>query len=333
MLKGHQSWIFNSKPTILASAAVGGPFEGNGALADDFDIITEDLWVGQDSYEKAEKALLEHACKRAIQKANLQKEDINFFFSGDLMNQIISSSFAARTLGIPFLGVFGACSSSMEGLALAARLIDSKAANYVLAAASSHNAAAEKQFRYPTEYGVQRPPSAQWTVTGAGAAVIAQNGNGPKITSATIGRVIDMGISDPYNVGAAMAPAAVDTIESHFRDLNIDASHYDLIATGDLGKVGHELANALFEKHGINMPQHIFTDCGLLIYKKEQPSFSGGSGCGCSATVTYGHLLNRMRKGELKKILIVATGALMSPISFQQKESIPCVAHAVSIEM
>lgn len=260
MLKGHQSWIFNSKPTILASAAVGGPFEGNGALADDFDIITEDLWVGQDSYEKAEKALLEHACERAIQKANLQKEDINFFFSGDLMNQIISSSFAARTLGIPFLGVFGACSSSMEGLALAARLIDSKAANYVLAAASSHNAAAEKQFRYPTEYGVQRPPSAQWTVTGAGAAVIAQNGNGPKITSATIGRVIDMGISDPYNVGAAMAPAAVDTIESHFKDLNIDASHYDLIATGDLGKVGHELANALFEKHGINMPQHIFTD-------------------------------------------------------------------------
>lgn len=333
MLKGHQSWIFNSKPTILASAAVGGPFEGNGALADDFDIITEDLWVGQDSYEKAEKALLEHACERAIQKANLQKEDINFFFSGDLMNQIISSSFAARTLGIPFLGVFGACSSSMEGLALAARLIDSKAANYVLAAASSHNAAAEKQFRYPTEYGVQRPPSAQWTVTGAGAAVIAQNGSGPKITSATIGRVIDMGISDPYNVGAAMAPAAVDTIESHFRDLNIDASHYDLIATGDLGKVGHELANALFEKHGINMPQHIFTDCGLLIYKKEQPSFSGGSGCGCSATVTYGHFLNRMRKGELKKILIVATGALMSPISFQQKESIPCVAHAVSIEM
>ncbi len=333
MLKGHQSWIFNSKPTILASAAVGGPFEGNGALADDFDIITEDLWVGQDSYEKAEKALLEHACERAIQKANLQKEDINFFFSGDLMNQIISSSFAARTLGIPFLGVFGACSSSMEGLALAARLIDSKAANYVLAAASSHNAAAEKQFRYPTEYGVQRPPSAQWTVTGSGAAVIAQNGNGPKVTSATIGRVIDMGISDPYNVGAAMAPAAVDTIESHFRDLNIDASHYDLIATGDLGKVGHELANALFEKHGIDMPQHIFTDCGLLIYKKEQPSFSGGSGCGCSATVTYGHLLNRMRKGELKKILIVATGALMSPISFQQKESIPCVAHAVSIEM
>ncbi len=333
MLKGHQSWIFDSKPTILASAAVGGPFEGNGALADDFDIITEDLWLGQDSYEKAEKTMLEHACQRAIQKAKLRKEDINFFFSGDLMNQIISSSFTARTLGIPYLGIFGACSSSMEGLALAAQLIDSKAAKYVVTAASSHNAAAERQFRYPTEYGVQRPPTAQWTVTGAGAAVIAQNGDGPKITSATIGRVIDMGISDPYNVGAAMAPAAVDTIEAHFRDLNINASHYDLIATGDLGKVGHELANILLEKHDIDMPTDIFTDCGLLIYKKEQPSFAGGSGCGCSATVTYGHLLNRMRKGQLKKILIVATGALMSPISTQQKESIPCIAHAVSIEM
>lgn len=333
MLKGHQSWIFNSKPTILASAAVGGPFEANGAIASDFDILHEDLWIGQDSYEKAEKVLLEHACERAIKKSAIKKEDINFFLSGDLMNQIISSSFTARTLGIPFLGIFGACSSSMESLSMAAQLIESKAAKYVLASASSHNAAAEKQYRYPTEYGVQRPPTAQWTVTGAGAAVLGSQGDGPKVTSATIGRVIDMGISDPYNVGAAMAPAAVDTIEAHFRDLNIDASYYDLIATGDLGKVGHELANALLKDHGIEMPIDIFTDCGLLIYKEDQQSFGGGSGCGCSATVTYGHLLNRMKRGELKKILIVATGALLSPISYQQKETIPCIAHAVSIEM
>jgi len=333
MLKGYQSWIFNSKPTILASAAVGGPFEAEGALADDFDILHEDLWLGQDSYEKAEKALLEHACERAIEKSKVKKEDINFFLSGDLMNQIISSSFTARTLGIPFLGIFGACSSSMEGLSMAAQLIDSKCAKYVITSASSHNASSEKQFRYPTEYGGQKPPTSQWTVTGAGAVVLGEQGNGPKITSATIGKVIDMGISDPFNMGAAMAPAAVDTIEAHFRDLNIDASYYDLIATGDLGKLGHELANTLLEKHGIKMPRDIFTDCGLLIYKKEQPVFCGGSGCGCSATVTYGHFLNRMRKGELKKILIVATGALMSPISYQQKESIPCIAHAVSIEM
>lgn len=333
MLKGHQSWIFNSRPTILGSAAVGGPFEGNGALAGDFDIIHEDLWIGQDSFEKAEKILLEHACERAIKKSNIKKEDINFFISGDLMNQITSSSFAARSLGIPYLGIFGACSSSMEGLALAAQLIESKSAKYVMASASSHNATAEKQYRYPTEYGGQKPPTAQWTVTGAGAAVLGAEGVGPKVTSATMGRVIDMGISDPFNMGAAMAPAAVDTIEAHFRDLNIDASYYDLIATGDLGKVGHELAISLLKTHGIQMPSNIFTDCGLLIYKKDQPVFSGGSGCGCSATVTYGHFLNRMRRGELKRILIVATGALMSPISYQQKESIPCIAHAVSIEM
>jgi len=333
MLKGHQTWIFNSKPTILGSAAVGGPFEGNGALADDFDIIHEDLWVGQDSFEKAEKVLLEHACARAIKKSCIKSEDINFFISGDLMNQITSSSFTARTLGIPFLGIFGACSSSMEGLAMAAQLVDSNAADYVIASACSHNAAAEKQYRYPTEYGGQKPPTAQWTVTGAGAAVVGKEGNGPKVTSATIGRVIDMGISDPYNMGAAMAPAAVDTIEAHFRDLNVDASYYDLIATGDLGKVGHEIAISLLKKHGIEIPSDKFTDCGLLIYKKDQPVFSGGSGCGCSATVTYGYFLNRIRKGELKRILIVATGALMSPISYQQKESIPCIAHAVSIEM
>ncbi len=333
MLRGHQSWIFESKPVIISSAAVGGPFEGKGPLAKDFDILHEDTWLGEDSYEKAEKKLLEQACETAIKKSQIKKEDITFHLSGDLMNQIISSSFAARTLGIPYLGVFGACSSSMEGLALAALLVDSNAAKYALASASSHNIAVEKQFRYPTEYGAQKPPTAQWTVTGAGAGIVAQSGNGPKVTSATIGRIVDMGISDPYNMGSAMAPAAVDTIEAHFRDLNIDPSHYDIIATGDLGKVGHHIAGDLLQKHGFNMPKEIFTDCGILIYSKDQPVIAGGSGCGCSATVTYGHFLNRMKNGELKRILIVATGALLSPLSYQQKESIPCIAHAVSIEM
>ena len=333
MIKGHQSWIFESKPTIISSAAVGGPFEAKGALAEDFDILHEDIWLGQDSFEKAEKVLLEHACERAIKKANMKKEDIDFFISGDLMNQIISSSFAARTLGIPYLGIFGACSSAMEGLALASLIVDSKFAKHILTAASSHNAAAEKQFRYPTEYGGQKPPTSQWTVTGAGAGIVSSEGNGPKVTSATIGRVVDMGISDPFNMGSAMAPAAVDTIEAHFRDLQIDPSYYDIIATGDLGTVGHELASILLKEHGFEMPKEKFTDCGTLIYKKEQQVFSGASGCGCAATVTYGHFLNEMRKGNLKKILIVATGALMSPMSYQQKESIPSVAHAVSIEI
>lgn len=333
MLQGHQTWVFKSKPVIISSAAVGGPFEAKGALTEDFDILHEDVWLGQDSVEKAEKKMLEQACETAINKGKVKKEDVNFLISGDLMNQIISSTFTARTLGMPFLGVFGACSSSMESLALASLLIDSKAAKYVLAGASSHNIATEKQFRYPTEYGAQKPPTAQWTVTGAGAGLVAESGEGPRVTSATIGRVIDMGLTDPYNMGSAMAPAAVDTIEAHFRDLNIDPSYYDLIATGDLGRVGHKIASDLLDKHGLKIPNGIFTDCGMLIYKEDQPVMAGASGCGCSATVTYGHFLKRMKKGELKRILIVATGALLSPLSYQQKESIPCIAYAVSMEM
>ena len=332
MLQGHQSWVFPSRPVILASAAVGGPFEAKGALADDFDILHDNIWAGQDSYEKAEKKLLEDACTRAIEKAGKKKEDVQFFLSGDLINQIISSSFTARTLAIPFLGIFGACSCSMEGLALAAQLIDSQSAELVLAATSSHNGAVEKQFRYPTEYGSQKPPTAQWTVTGAGAALLGREGKGLRVTAATIGRVVDMGLSDPYNMGGAMAPAAVDTIQAHFRDLGSDHSHYDLIATGDLGLVGHQLAADLLKKHGIEMPDEKFTDCGKLIYTREQPVIAGGSGCACSAVVTYGHLFNRMYRGELNKILVVATGALLSPLSFQQKESIPCIAHAVVME-
>lgn len=332
VLQGHQSWLFESKPIIKGAAAVGGPFEAQGALAEDFDLLHGDIWLGQDSFEKAEKKLVEQATELAIEKSGMKQEDIQFFFCGDLMNQIISSSFAARTLGIPFLGLYGACSSAMEGLSLASALVDAGYARAVLTATSSHNAAAEKQYRYPTEYGEQRPPTAQWTVTGSGAAVVSNEGEGPRVCGATIGRVIDMGISDPWNMGGAMAPAAVDTIEAHFRDFDRDASYYDLIATGDLGRVGHHIAKDLLLEHGIDIPEDKFTDCGLLIYRKEQPVFSGGSGCACSATVTYGHLLKRLMKGEFHRILVVATGALMSPISYQQKESIPCIAHAVAFE-
>jgi len=333
MLTGHQTWVYDSKPVIRSSAAVGGPFEAKGALADDFDILHEDVWLGQDSFEKAEKKLLEQACEKAIDKAGMKKEDIQFLLSGDLMDQIISSSFAARTLGMPYLGIFGACSTSMLGLALASLLVHTGAADNALAAASSHNVAAEKQFRYPTEYGGQKPPTAQWTVTGAGAAVVSREGDGPRVSSATIGRVIDMGISDPFNMGTAMAPAAVDTIQAHLRDLKREPKYYDLIATGDLGRVGHKIAGDLLNKHEIDIPPEIFTDCGILIYKEDQPVQAGGSGCACSATVTYGHLLKRMRKGELGRILVVATGALLSPLSYQQKETIPGIAHAVSIEL
>jgi stage V sporulation protein AD len=333
MLQGHQTWVFESKPVIIGSAAIGGPFEAQGNLAKDFDLLHGDIWLGQDSYEQAEKKLLEQACETAIKKAGLKKEDIQFFLSGDLLNQIMSSSFTARTLAVPYLGIYGACSSSMEGLSLASLIIDSGFAQNALVGTSSHNAASEKQYRYPTEYGAQKPPTAQWTVTGAGAAVVAQQGEGPRVTAATMGRVIDMGLSDPFNMGAAMAPAAVDTIEAHFRELNIQPSHYDLIATGDLGKVGHRIAGDLLTKHGLDIPVEKLTDCGILMYKEDQPVFAGGSGCACAATTTFGHLLNRMRKGELERILVIATGALLSPMSYQQKETIPCIAHAVSIEM
>ncbi|MGA8942407.1 MAG: stage V sporulation protein AD [Thermoactinomyces sp.] len=333
MIQGR-TWVFEQAPYIKSSAAVGGPFEAKGPLADDFDLLHEDIWLGQDSFEKAEKVLMEHACEHAIDKAGISKDSIQFFLAGDLMNQVISSNFTARKLSVPYLGLFGACSTSMESLALGSLIVSSGFASHVLVATSSHNAAAEKQYRYPTEYGSQKPPTAQWTVTGAGAAVISQERTPEEIrvTAATIGRVVDMGISDPFNMGAAMAPAAVDTIEAHFRDLGLDENAYDLILTGDLGKIGHRVAADLLEKHGLKLPPAQFNDCGLMIYHESQPVQAGGSGCACSACVTYGHVLNRMRKGELKKVLIVATGALLSPISYQQKESIPCIAHAVALE-
>lgn len=333
MLQGRQTWVFENKPAIIGSAAVGGPFEAKGALSADFDFLHKDLHLGQDSFEKAEKKMLEQACEIAIKKAGLKQEDIHFFMSGDLGNQIISSCFTARTLGIPFLGIYGACSSSMEGLALASLMVDGKFAKTAVCATSSHNAAAEKQYRYPTEYGAQKPPTAQWTVTGAGAAVVSLDGIGPKVISATIGNVVDMGLTDPFNMGAAMAPAAANTIEAHFKDLDVSAADYDLIITGDLGSTGHNLLEELVKNRGIDLPAGKSTDCGMLIYKESQPVFSGGSGCACAATTTFGHFMNRMRRGELKKILVVATGALLSPLSYQQKETIPCIAHAVSIEM
>lgn len=336
MLKGHQSWVFQNRPMIIATGVSGGPFEANGNLANDFDILHEDLWMGMESYEKAHRVLLEEAMKTTLQKAHIEKEQVQFLFAGDLINQITPTSFAAKTMQIPYFGLFGACSTSMEGLALASFIINYHGAKYVLTGASSHNAAVEKQFRYPTEYGGQKPPTAQWTVTGAGTALIGQNQSTEQnlvTTSATIGKVIDMGLSDPFNMGGAMAPAAADTIMAHFRDMQLEPSYYDLIVTGDLGKIGHEVAMELIQKSGLKLGQQQFQDCGLMIYKKDQPVQAGASGAGCSATVVYGHLLNQMKKGVYKRILVVATGALLSPISFQQKESIPCIAHAVSIEM
>ncbi|SFL34025.1 stage V sporulation protein AD [Paenibacillus sp. 1_12] len=333
MLQGYQSWAFQNRPVITGVATVVGPEEGAGPLGDDFDIVHGDMLLQQESWEKAERQLMDEAAKLAVENAGLTKEKVQFYVGGDLMNQIISSTFAARTLAIPYIGIFGACSTSMEGLALAAMLTDAGYANDVMAGTCSHNCTSEKQFRYPTEYGSQKPPTAQYTVTGAGAAVVSRNGKGPVVTGATIGRVIDMGIKDPFNMGAAMAPAAVDTMQAHFKDFDREPGYYDLIVTGDLAKVGYDIANELLIKHKIPIHQTTYNDCGLMIYDREkQPVIAGGSGCGCSAVVTYGHILKKLIKGDYRKILVIATGALLSPLSFQQGESIPCIAHAVAIE-
>ncbi|MBB5172960.1 stage V sporulation protein AD [Texcoconibacillus texcoconensis] len=332
MRVGARTWQFEHTPVIKSTGVIGGPFEGNGAIPDDFDSIHEDLWLGQDSYEKAQKVLTEEGCLKAIDKAGLKKEDVQFVLSGDLLNQITSTSFAFRKLPIPYLGLFGACSTAMEGLALASFIVDAGGADHILTGSASHNAAVEKTFRYPTEYGGQKPPTAQWTVTASGFALVGSEGDGPKVTSATIGHVIDMGLSDPFNMGGAMAPAAVDTIEAHLHERGVDASYYDLIVTGDLGHIGRPIALELMEERNLNVTNEQFQDCGLMVYREGQPVLAGASGTGCSAAVTYGHLLNRMKRNEFQRMLVVATGALLSPLTFQQNESIPCIAHAVSIE-
>lgn len=333
MLKGRQSWLFENKPVISAAATVVGPEEGNGPIANDFDVVHGDLKLGQDSWEKAERTMMEEAAQKAIEMGGITPEHVNFYAGGDLLNQIVSSSFAARSLSIPYIGLFGACSTSMESLALAAMMVNGGAAKSVLSGTCSHNCTAEKQFRYPTEYGSQKPPTAQFTVTGAAAALVQSTGPGPVVTAATIGRVVDMGIKDPFNMGAAMAPAAVETIQTHLYELGRSPSYYDLIVTGDLASVGYEIALELFKQHQVTITRECYNDCGLMIYDiQSQPVQAGGSGCGCSAVVAYGHLLKKLKQKQLGKILVVATGALLSPLSFQQGESIPCIAHAVALE-
>jgi len=332
MLTGHQTWIFENKPVILTTGVVGGPFEARGNIPNDFDILHDDMWLKQASFEKAQQSMLEEACQLAVKKSEIQKEQVNFFIAGDLINQITPTNFAAKTMGLPYFGLFNACATSTESLALAASIINANGANYILSGASSHNSATEKQFRYPTEYGGQKPATAQWTVTGAGVALVAKDGEGPVVTSATIGKVVDMGITDPFNMGGAMAPAAVDTIETHLKERGVDSDYYDLIITGDLGHIGREVSFDLMQKRGMNLPEDKYVDCGLTIYREDQPVLAGASGAACSSVVTYGHFLNMMKQGKLKRILVCATGALHSPLSVNQGDPIPCIAHAVSIE-
>lgn len=332
MKLGQHTWVFNQQPKIISTGVIGGPFEAESNLAKDFDFFKDDLWMKQNSFEDAQQILLEEASQLATEKANINEQDINFFISGDLINQITPTTFAAKTIQSPYLGIFSACATTTEGLALAAMILNNNGADYILTGCASHNAATERQYRYPTEYGGQKPPTAQWTVTGAGVGLVSMSGSGPAITSATLGKVIDMGMTDPFHMGGAMAPAAVDTILTHFNDRNIDASYYDLIVTGDLGKIGSQICFDLLKEKGLLLKHKQYDDCGVMLYKENQPVFAGGSGAACPSVVTYGYLLNKLKKGTYNKILVVATGSLHSPLTVQQGKTIPCIAHAVSIE-
>lgn len=330
---GVQTVKFENPPCILSTSSVVGPKEGEGPLKDYYDLILDDDLFGEDSWEKAESRMSEEAIKRSINKANLTGEKIDYLFAGDLLNQIISSSFAARQLRIPFFGLYGACSTMTESLSLASMIIDGGYANYAVASTSSHFSSAERQYRFPLEMGGQRPPTAQWTATAAGAVVLGiGGGSNICITHVTTGRVIDFGIKDANNMGAAMAPAAADTIIRHFKDTGFGPKDYDLIITGDLGKIGKEVAAEIVKKNGYDIDK-VYTDCGVEIFDLEkQDVHSGASGCGCSAAVLCGYLYSELLSGNLRKILIESTGALLSPTSTLQGESIPSIAHAVTIE-
>ena len=325
--------FFDKPPVITGSAGVCGKKEGEGPLAQDFDAIFEDTTMGQQSYELAESAMLHDAIIRAVTNAQISPADVDFILSGDLLDQCMGSAFAIKDLEIPSIGLYGACSTMALSLCVGSMLIDG-GANCVVAGTSSHFCSSERQFRFPLEYGGQRPPSAQWTVTGAGSAVLNAMGNGIKVKAVSIGTICDLGITDANNMGAAMAPAAEKTIYEFLRDTNTKPSDYDLILTGDLGLTGSKLLYELMEnEHGIDIRnQH--NDCGLMIYNlEEQDVNSGGSGCGCAGSILCSHILKKMRNNKLKKVLFTATGALMSPTSSKQGNSIPSIAHAVLLEV
>lgn len=335
---GGQTLVFSNPGTVISSGTIAGPLEGEGPLGGHFDtVLKEDTW-GEDSWEKAERKMFEQAVRTAMDKAELKPGDVDCLLGGDLLNQIISANFAARELKMPFLGLYGACSTMAESLLIGGMLLDGGYANCVACTAVSHFSTAERQYRNPLEMGGQTTPTAQRTVTGAGCSIaVGPNYSGSRmyrnifITAGTIGKVIDLGITDPNNMGAAMAPAAADTFAAHLSDTGRGVMDYDLVVTGDLGRFGSEMFIDLCRDNGIDL-QDRHMDCGNMIFSPEQKVDCGGSGCGCSATVLNGYLLERIEKGELRRIFFMATGALLSPTSSMQSESIPGIAHGVVLE-
>ncbi len=327
--------IFTEKPNILSYASVVGKKEAQGPLKDDFDKIIYDAYGGKETFEQAESALVSEAVTIALQKGGFSASDIEYAFCGDLLNQCIASSFGMRNFQIPYIGVYGACSTMALGLILSSITIESGACQKAICAASSHFCSAERQYRFPLEYGGQRPPTTQWTVTGAGCCVLSKHtsDNKPYIHSAQVGSIIDMGITDQNNMGAAMAPAAADTICKFLNNTNTRVEDYDMIYTGDLGKIGSKLLYELLEKKDIDIKSN-HKDCGVMIFQNgDMDVHAGGSGCGCCASVLCGHILNSMCEKKQRNILFIPTGALLSPTTVLQKESIPSIAHLVNIRI
>lgn len=330
---GRQTVRFHEPPSILAAASVVGKKEGEGPLKGYFDQISEDTKFGQSTWEKAESQMQTLALQTALKKASVSAAQVDMLFAGDLLNQCIGTSFAARGTDIPFYGLYGACSTMAESLSLAAMAVEGGFARHAAAMTSSHFASAERQYRLPLEYGGQRTPTAQWTVTGSGSMILGPRGNPPYVRAVTTGKIVDLQVSDANNMGAAMAPAFVDTVIAHLKDTGLKPSDYDLIVSGDLGSVGRALALDLFRREGCQV-KDVLDDCGTMIFDLEaQDVHAGGSGCGCSAVVLCGYLLEKMKTGKYRNILFCGTGALLSPVSTQQGESIPSVCHAVSISM
>ncbi len=329
---GKQTVKLHNSPCIACFASVGGSMEGQGPLAGSYDFLSEDSYFGAKSWESAESAMLKKCFDLVIAKAGISVDTLDYIFTGDLLNQCVGSEFAVKDSGVPLFGLYGACSTMAESTSLAAMTVDGGFANTVCAMTSSHFCSAERQFRFPLAYGGQRTPTAQWTATAAGALIISNDGPGPFVTHVTTGKIVDAGICDAANMGSAMAPAALETICTHLADTGREPNYYDMIVTGDLGVIGHEILLKLAQNNGFDLSA-VCSDCGMMIYDREkQDVHAGGSGCGCSASVLAGYLLPKMRKGEIKRLLFAATGALMSPTTSLQNESILGICHAVAIE-
>lgn len=324
------TYVFDNVYLKGTGTAVG-PLEKEGPLGDYFDRDYEDNYCGEKNWESAEQRLFKDAITISIVNSGLKTEDIDLAIAGDLINQNAISNYVMRDFDIPYIGMYGACSTSTLTMLNAAFLIHGKEFNNIVVATSSHNSTAERQFRFPTEYGGQKPKSMTFTVTGAGSAVVSNEKSSIRIKAATIGRVIDANQKDPNDMGSAMAPAASDTIIRHLRDLNLSPDYYDLIVTGDLSRVGSKVLLDIMQEENFDISK-MHDDCGKLIYSENQPVFSGGSGCACCAVVTYGYIKQLIEANKLNRVLVVATGALLNPVMMLQKESIPCIAHAVSLE-